>query len=252
MSNPVRIVGSFLSPYVRKVLVTMQRKGIAFCVDPIVPFFGDDRFSAASPLRRVPVYIDDRVTLCDSTVICQYLEDICPEPSMYPRDVADRARARWIEEYADTRMGDVFIWHLFNQVAIGPAVWGRPTDDAVVKRAVDEEIPVILDWIETLAPALGFLFGDTLSIADVSLAVFLRNAEFARYRIDEARWPRAAGLISRVLATEGFTALRPFEDLSIRTPIARHRQALGSIGAPLTADTWYTDKPRPGIMTATP
>jgi glutathione S-transferase len=133
MSEPVRIVGNYLSPYVRKVLVCLHLKGIAYEIDPIVPFLGDDRFSALSPLRRIPVLVDDRVTLTDSSVICQYLEDRWPEPTLFPRDVANRARARWLEEFADTRMGDVFIWRLFNQVIIRPFVWGEPTDDAVVQ-----------------------------------------------------------------------------------------------------------------------
>ena len=92
---PVRIVGSYLSPYVRKVLVVLDRKGVPYEIDPIVPFFGDQRFSSASPIRRVPVLIDDRVTLPDSSVICQYLEERWPEPALYPRDVAERAQARW-------------------------------------------------------------------------------------------------------------------------------------------------------------
>lgn len=77
-------------------------------MSPITPFFGDDEFPRLSPLRRVPVLIDDRVTLCDSTVIAQYLEDRYPERyALHPRDVGDRARARWLEEYADTRLADV-------------------------------------------------------------------------------------------------------------------------------------------------
>ena len=107
MPDRVRIIGSYLSPYVRKVLVCLHLKGVPYEIDPIVPFMGGDRFSTLSPLRRVPVLVDDGVTLADSTVICQYLEDRHPQPAVYPRDVADRARARWLEEFADTRMGDV-------------------------------------------------------------------------------------------------------------------------------------------------
>src|SRR4030095_10739242 len=115
MTKPVQIVGSYISPYVRKVLVTLKLKGLSFEIDPIVPFMGDDRFSQLSPVRRIPVLIDDRVTLTDSSVICQYLEDRYPAPALYPQDIIDRARARWLEEFADTRMGEVFIWRLFNQ-----------------------------------------------------------------------------------------------------------------------------------------
>ena len=76
------IVGSYLSPYVRKVLACLEIKGIAYEVDPIVPFFGDDRFSKLSPLRRIPVLVDGDLVLTDSSVICQYIEDLQPSPAL--------------------------------------------------------------------------------------------------------------------------------------------------------------------------
>jgi len=148
MAEPVRIVGSYLSPYVRKVLVVLDLKGVPYEIDPIVPFLGDERFSRASPVRRIPVLIDDRVTLCDSTVICEYLDERHPTPAVYPRDLVARARARWLEEYADTRMGEVFIWRLFNEVAIRGAVWGEQPDQGVLAKTLGEEIPLILDYLE--------------------------------------------------------------------------------------------------------
>jgi glutathione S-transferase len=247
MADPVRIVGSYLSPYVRKVLVVLELKGIPYEIDPIIPFMGDDRFSRLSPLRRIPVLSDGRVTLSDSSVICQYLEDVQPEPAVYPRDVAARARARWLEEYADTRMGDVFIWRLFNEVAIKRFVWGGKTDEALVAKTLAEDVPQVLDYLESELPEAGFACG-ALSIADVSLACFFRNAAFARFRVDAVRWPRTAGVVERVLATEPFRRLAPFEDTLIRTPIAEHRAALAALGAPLSAETCGTEAPRRGVM----
>jgi glutathione S-transferase len=49
MSPRVQIVGSYLSPYVRKVLACLHLKGIDYEIDPIVPFKGDDRLTAVSP-----------------------------------------------------------------------------------------------------------------------------------------------------------------------------------------------------------
>jgi glutathione S-transferase len=140
MSPRVQIVGSYVSPYVRKVLACLNLKGIDYEIEPIVPFMGDDRFTALSPLRRIPVLIDDRVTLPDSSVICQYLEDRYPEPALYPSDVAERARARWLEEYADTRIGEVIIWRLFNAAVVGPSVWGEPRDLAALQCIKREEM----------------------------------------------------------------------------------------------------------------
>jgi len=243
----VQIIGGYLSPYVRKVLVVLDLKGIPYEIDPIVPFFGDDRFSRMSPLRRIPVLIDNDVTISDSSVICQYLEDRYPQPALYPANIVDRARARWLEEYADSRMGDVFIWQLFNQVVIKPAVWGEQTDPAVVEKTLGDDMPAVLDYLETQAPAAGFIFGD-VSIADISIACFFRNAAFARFKVDASRWPRTAAFVERVLRLESFEKLKPLEDRLRRTPLKQHRSALAEMGAPIIQVTCGTDAPRRGIM----
>jgi glutathione S-transferase len=243
----LRVVGSPLSPYVRKVLVCLELKGLAWEIDPIVPFFGDDRFAALSPLRRIPVLIDGELALSDSSVICQYLEDRSPAPALYPADVADRARARWLEEYADTRMGDVFIWRLFNQLVIRPAVFGEKGDAELVAKTLAEDVPAVLDYLESELPADGFLFG-ALGIADVSLAAFFRNAAFARFAIDATRWPRTAAFVARVLATPPFARLAAVEDRLLLTPIPAQRGALAELGVALTPETFATSRPRRGVM----
>jgi glutathione S-transferase len=45
MTARAQIIGGYLSPYVRKVVVVLDLKGIAYEVDPIGPFYGRDRFS---------------------------------------------------------------------------------------------------------------------------------------------------------------------------------------------------------------
>ena len=107
MTHPVTIIGAPASPYVRKVLAVLELKRVPYRLDPVVPFFGTDEFTRLSPLRRVPVVIDGDLVLPDSTVICEYLDERHPTPPLMPRDPAARARARWLEEFADTRMGDV-------------------------------------------------------------------------------------------------------------------------------------------------
>jgi glutathione S-transferase len=243
----VKIIGSYVSPYVRKVLVCLHLKGLRYEIDPIIPFMGDERFSKLSPLRRIPVLIDGPVTLADSSVICQYLEDRHPQPALYPRDVAQRAQARWLEEFADTRMGDVIIWRLFNQRVINPFVWGEKTDDAILAQTLEQDLPSVLDYLEQELPAQGFLFGE-LSIADVAIACFFRNAAFARYTVDAARWPRTAAFVARVLALDAFARLAPLEDRMLRTPIPRHREALSELGAPLMRESYGTATARRGVM----
>jgi glutathione S-transferase len=240
------VIGNYVSPYVRKVLACMALKGLDYRIDPIAPFIGDDAFERLSPLRRIPVLLHEGRVFNDSSVICQYLDDIHPAPALYPADPADRAHARWLEEYADTALADALIWRLFYQKAIRRHVFGEATDEAVVSEALDVHIPRALDYLETQLPADGFVFG-ALSIADITIACMFRTAAFVRYAIDASRWPRSAALVERVLALEAFRGLAALEDAVLRHPLAEQRAALAAAGAPLTAETFGTATRRHGF-----
>ena len=244
----MKIIGSYVSPYVRKVLACMHLKGLAYEIDPITPFFGGDAFERLSPLRRIPVLIDENLTLCDSTVICAYLDEAFPGHPLLPAGVADRARARWLEEYADTRMGDVFIWGLFYQKVVRPIVWGESTDEARVEKTLNQDAPAVLDYLETQLPDQGWLF-DSFGLADISVATFFRNGFHAGFTIDEARWPRTAAFAERALDHPAFASTLPFEQAQLSTNPAGRRAALLAAGAPLVAESVGTREPRRGVMT---
>lgn len=243
----VTVIGSFVSPYVRKVLACLNLKQVAFEIDPITPFFGNDQFGRMSPLRRIPVLVDGDFTISDSTVICEYLDETYPGHRLLPADAKDRARARWLEEFADTRLGDVFIWGLFYPRVVHPLVWGEAGDEARIARSLDVDIPAALDIIEGELPSTGFLFGG-IGVADIAIASFFRNAAYAGFAVDRARWPRTAGFVDHALAHPAFAALLPFEDVQRSAEIRHRRQALLDAGAPLTAETLAQREPRRGVM----
>ncbi len=245
----LRVIGSYISPYVRKVLACLELKELHYAIDPIAPFVGNEEFARLSPLKPVPVLIDDDVVLNDSSVICQHLEDRHPTPALYPRDIAARARARWLEEYADTRLADGLIWRLFYELSIRKRTTGEPPDQAVVDRAREIEIPAALNYLETQLPTQGFIFGD-ISITDVSIASYFRTASFIGYAIDAARWPRPAALVKRTQNLPEFQKLADFEDCTLRLPLSEHRAALHSAGAPLTRETLGTGEVRPALPRA--
>lgn len=243
----MKVIGSFVSPYVRKVLACLELKGLDYRVDPITPFYGNYEFERHSPLRRIPVLIDETVTLSDSSVICAYLEEAYPQPPLLPPDPKDRDRARWLEEYADTRLGDVFIWGLFYQRVVRPIVWGEPGDEARIEKTLCEDAPAALDYLEGQLPASGFLFGE-IGLGDISIASFFRNAQYAGFTADPQRWPRVAGFVSRVLDHPVLAKLLRFEDIQRSADIQHRRQALLDAGAPLSEQTLGTREPRRGLM----
>ena len=247
MTQPLTVIGSYVSPYVRKVLACMNLKRLSFEVDPITPFFGNEEFRRLSPLSRIPVLVDGDLSVSDSSVICAYLDEAYPGHPLFPADPKDRARARWFEEFADTRLGDIFIWGLFYQKIVHPLVWGEPGDAARIEKTLDEDIPAALDYLEGELPAAGFLFGD-IGVADISIASFFRNAAYAAYAVDVARWPRTAAFVERTLAHPCIADLLRFEDVQRNADIKGRRQALLDAGARLTETTMGVREPRKGMM----
>jgi glutathione S-transferase len=242
-----RVIGSFVSPYVRKVLACMNLKGVAYEVDPITPFYGNDEFERLSPLRRIPVLIDGDFHVSDSSVICAYLDETCPGHPLFPADAKDRARARWFEEFADSRLGDVFIWGLFYPKIVHPIVWGEPGDQARIEKSLSDDIPAALDYLERELPADRSLFAE-IGVADISIASFFLNGRYAGFETDADRWPRTAAFVQRTLAQPCFADLLRFEEVQRSAEIRGRRQALLDAGAPLTSETLGVREPRRGLM----
>ena len=244
----MRIVGSYVSPYVRKVLACIHLKGLSYEIDPITPFYGNEEFERLSPLRRIPVLVDGDFALADSSAICAWLDEEYQQRPLLPDRPRERARARWLEEYADTRHGDVFIWGLFYQKIVRPIVWGEPGDEARIARTLGDDAPREMDWLEGRLPERGFLFGDSIGLADIAIATFFRNAAYAGFDPDRSLWPRVAGFVERALAEPCFAFTLPFERVQLSTDPKGRRAALLAAGAPLTADTLGTREPKRGVM----
>ena len=241
------IIGGPASPYVRKVLAALQWKDIDFTIDPIVPFYGNDEFGKISPLRRIPVYGDDQVTLCDSSVILQYLEDRWPRKSLYPQNIVLRARARWLEEYADTRVGDVFIWKLFFDAVIAPGVFGADRHPEQRAAVLANDLPDVMDYLEAQMPQDGFLCG-AFSIADLALAPHFSNLSWARVELDWNRWPKTGAWLNRVHQESSLGALAKAAVQLLKIPPPLHREKLKELGFDVTSESVGTETPRPGVM----
>lgn len=242
------IIGNTVSPFVRKVLAILTLKGIDFEIDPIVPFFGDDEFAKISPVRRIPVLIDGDTIVNDSSVVAQYIEERFPYPSALPATAAGRARARWLEEYADTRMADVFIWKAFGRMVIAPVFFGTTRDLEAHQKLLDTEVVEIMDYLESVTPQEGFLCG-AFGLADISVAVMFRNMKYARWTPDAARWPKTARWLARAEAHPALKAPTDWSDALARTPPAEQRAKLKESGLRVTERTFFSDRPRRGPMT---
>jgi len=192
----ITLYGASASPFVRKVLAVLAIKQLPFEHIQQMPFANDAEFKKISPLGKIPALKDGDITVCDSTVICEFLEDSYPNPAAYPIDPADKARARWLEDLGDTKVAELASG-IFFQRFMRPMVLQQATDEALVEKIITQQLPPCLDYIETQVPAEGFIFED-FGAADIGLISSFINASYAGYEVDAARWPLLASFIQRV------------------------------------------------------
>lgn len=194
----MKVYGVHGSPFVRKVYIALDFKGIEYETVPQMPFARDAKYQKINPLGKVPTLEHGGLILCDSKVICQYIEDIHPEPSLYPGDPRSLARARWYEELGGNQLSELGAG-IFFQRFMRPLAFKQDPDEELIDRIVNKKLPPLLDYLEKEVPDEGFLFGEFM-MADLSLVSPFINASYAGFEVDAAHWPRFAALIDRVKA----------------------------------------------------
>ena len=192
----IKAYGVHGSPYVRKVFIALDIKDVTYEIVRQMPFSGDTEYLKINPLGKVPSLVDGDLTLCDSKVICQYLDNAYPEPRLYPMKPNDWAMALWYEDLAGGRVSELAA-RIFFQRFMRPLAFKQEPDEELIARIVEKDLPPMLDYLEGQIPTGGFIFGDFM-MADLSIASPFINAAYAGYEVDGSRWPNLAGLVARV------------------------------------------------------
>ena len=202
----MKVFGSPLSPFVRKTLAYCTEKGLA--VESVPLGFGsqDPEFLAASPFRKIPGFQDGDFSISDSTAIITYLEAKYPEPALLPASPAARARTVWYEEFADTLLVACFGKMFFNRF-VAPKFLGREGDLAAADAAEKTEMPPLLDYLEGVIPASGFLVNDQLTLADLAVASPFVNLSHLGVHANPAVHPKVVAYVAAILGRPSFAAI---------------------------------------------
>lgn len=206
------VYGSTLSPFVRKTMAFAAEKGLTPELKPAGMGRGGPEFAECSPFGKMPGFRDPGgdggkdFTISDSTAIVTYLEARYPKPNLIPADPVARARTIWFEEFGDTivaRAGGAMFFNRF----VAPKVLKQPGDEAAAIAAEQNELPPILDYLETIAPESGFLIEDRITLADIAVASPFVNIHHLGVAIDRTRWPKATVYLDAILARPSFAAM---------------------------------------------
>ena len=201
-----KIIGSGLSPFVRKTRVFLAEKGIPYELDPLVPFGVSAEYKKKSPLGKIPCLEHDGRALPDSSVICAYVEKVQPQPPLYPTDAWDYGRALWFEEYMDggfvaNAMAPIFFERIVKKLIGGQA------DLARIQGALDKALPDGLDYLTGELGDNQYVVGNRFTIADIAVASPFVNLGHAGVTVDAARWPKLAAYVDRIHSRPSFKPL---------------------------------------------
>ena len=206
------VYGSSLSPFVRKVLAFGAEKGLALDLVAAGMGRGGPDFDECSPFGKMPGFRDPGADqgrdfrISDSTAIVTYLEAKFPEPNLIPIDPIPRARAVWFDEFADTILFAMGAKIFFNRF-VAPRVLKIAGNEDVAAAAEANEMPPLLDYLERVIPASGFLVEDRITLADIAVASPFVNLAHVGVDIDTARWPRTIAYMEGILARPSFASL---------------------------------------------
>jgi glutathione S-transferase len=202
-----KLLGAFGSPFVRKAVVALTEKGIPFEHEQTIPFGAPPAYRKISPLGKIPAFQDGDRTLADSSVIVAYLEKTKPEPSLYPSDPYDYARALWFEEYGDGGLSPIIGPKIFFAKIVGPRFFKREPNLGEIQKVVDEELPPMFDYLEGEVGNKEYLVGNKFSIADIGIATQFVNLNLAGYSVDPKRWPKLVAYLNRIHSRPSFKAV---------------------------------------------
>jgi glutathione S-transferase len=200
--------GTLRSTHGSKTKVVLEEKRLPYRIENLPPgnlWKKPAEMTARHPLGKVPYVEEDGLTIYDSTVINEYLEERYSWPRLLPQDPVTRAKVRMVEQFADEAMLGG------NLPPIWMPYWSDPDKRDSERMEKGREGLRIRDfpYLEKLlgeAPAGGYLMGG-FSMADVPMMVLAMVLEIDKPGLD--RFPNLEKYLGTLRERPSYRAISP-------------------------------------------
>lgn len=199
----MKLVGSYTSPFVRKISILLLEKGMAFEFVNEQPYSEENGVAQFNPLGKVPALVtDDGEYWFDSPIIAQYIELLGIAPEMVPHDPLAALKVRQHESLADGIMdaGLASVRELARPAA-------QQSESEVLRQR--QKISRSLDALEGYLVD-GTLKPDTLNLATIAIACAIGYLNFRRiapgWCVDR---PNLVKLAETLFVRESFARTEP-------------------------------------------
>lgn len=190
----ITLCGFTLSNYYNKVKMVLLEKGLAF-EEELLPMGGpkSPELLAASPLGKVPFVRTPQGSLCESQVICDWLEAAHPQPSLLPSDPFEAAKVRELITFIDLHL-ELVVRELYPEAFFG----GKVSDE--VKTSVRKRLGRHIPAFASLARFSPYVAGEHFTMADAAAWVSLPLVSLATKAIYGEDLLAAHGIDGRAYA----------------------------------------------------
>ncbi len=195
-----------LSPYSRKVRFFLAEKGLDFELVAEPVWERREEYLILNPTGKVPTLVEEGgPVLAESGVICEYLEEVHPEPNLLGEDPVARAETRRLTNWFDLKFGrEVSANLVYEKIFKRFLGLGAPDNEAI--RAGRHNIATHLEYVAYLTERRHWLAGDELSLADITAAAHLSCIDY----LGDVPWDKhgaARDWYARVKSRPSFRAL---------------------------------------------
>ncbi len=190
-----------------RVRIALAVKGLAYeqvAINLAQGAQGGIGFKLLNPQGMVPYLIDGDAGLNQSLAIVEYLDEVYPDPPLLPGDALARARVRGAALQIACDIHPINNLRVLNYLR-GPLAQPQAAVDDWYRHWVETGFAALEELAEVATGA--YLFGDTVTLADICLVPQMWNAR--RLQADIARFPKLSAIDVRLNALPAVAAARP-------------------------------------------
>ena len=161
----IKLGGFSASNYYNKVKLALLEKAVPF--EESLQWPGSDAaVRTNSPLGKIPFLLTEQGPLCESQVICDWLEASFPTPALMPADPFEAAKVRELIVFLELHL-ELVARRLYPQ-----AFFGRTVSEEV-QASTRKELERNIKAFSHLAKFSPFVAGSTFTLADCAAIVHL-------------------------------------------------------------------------------
>jgi len=193
------------------VRLALNFKSIAFEYHPINLLKQEQRspeYLKINPLGGVPTLAHNGHNIPESFAIMEYLDEVHPEPALFPKDAYLKARVRQVCEVINS-----FMHPMGNLKTLQYLEKKHSYTQEQKEEWVQYWVPQGLETLEnTLKEFSGtYCFGDNITMADLFLVPQLLTCQ--RFNVDITKYPTLVKINENCLKLEAFKKAHPFQQI---------------------------------------